>query len=40
VAPVTLTLLNDAVAAVETVWLVTANPTYTCTGSGTVALLI
>jgi hypothetical protein len=38
--PVTVTLLNAAVAAVDTVWLVTASPTYTCTGSGTVTLLI
>jgi hypothetical protein len=38
--PVTVTLLNEAVAAVAAVWLVTASPTYTCTGSGTVPLLI
>jgi hypothetical protein len=38
--PVTLTLLNDAIAAVDAVWLVTASPTYTCAGSGTVVLLI
>jgi hypothetical protein len=40
VTPVTVTLLNDAVATVDAVWLVTASPTYTCTGSGIVALLI